>query len=112
MTPSYIYRATVTRVVDGDTVDVLIDLGLHVHVKTRLRLYGINAPEPRGVTAEAGKASTAHMVSLIAEHGRTLVVKTHRDKRGKYGRCLAELLAGDVNLNDCMVRDGHAEVSE
>lgn len=46
-TPYRIYSAMVTRVIDGDTVDCSIDLGFEVSIKTRFRLYGINAPETR-----------------------------------------------------------------
>lgn len=99
----YEYRATILRVVDGDTVHAEVDLGMDIRVRATLRLAGINAPEigtPEGVAAKA----------FLTERIGTgpLVIRTTRDRREKFGRYLATLLIGDLNLNEAMVAAGHA----
>ena len=67
----YYYKAEVTRIVDGDTIDVSIDLGFSVSAKARLRLYGINTPESRTrdkVEKKKGLAATARLQELIAKN--------------------------------------------
>lgn len=104
----YLYRAEILRVIDGDTVDVSIDLGFHVWTKQRLRLMGINAPEKRGQDKASGLAARLHLKSLI-EHWEPIIVATYKDEQGKYGRYLAELLGHDGrSLNAQMVKDGYA----
>ena len=66
----YHYKAKLVRVIDGDTVDVMIDLGFDVWIKKRLRLYGIDAPETRTRNLELkkkGKASTKRLEELLNE---------------------------------------------
>jgi micrococcal nuclease len=107
----YEYPVRITNVVDGDTIDAVIDLGCHVSIKERLRLSGINSPEPRGVTAAAGHAATDHLVQLIddAQDLGPLFIRTEKDSQGKYGRYLATLFSHHgQNLNDQMIADGHA----
>ena len=107
----YEYQMQIVKVVDGDTVDSIVDRRMSVSVKERFRLYGINAPETRGskLTPEqraAGKAATQHLKDLLSAGpvtGRTL-----KDRKGKYGRYLVELFVGDRNLNQQMIEDGHA----
>lgn len=79
----YRYRCQVFNVVDGDTVDCLIDLGLYIQTTARIRLWGINAVErtdPRHVTAQA------FLRFLVI--GKPLTIQTLKDKREKYGRLL------------------------
>ena len=114
----YVRRARIVRLVDGDTVDVDIDLGMSITTRQRLRLFGINTPEVRGPEKVAGHAATQHLADLLVEFKHPgewdIVVRTHKDKKGKFGRYLAELIGdenGDaVNLNERMVADGHAVV--
>lgn len=97
--------------IDGDTVEAEIDLGFHVSFTVTLRLVGINAPETKGAERSRGLAATRSLDSLIADltgGTRELTVRTQKDVTEKYGRYLAVLLAGDVNLNDRMLADGHA----
>jgi len=104
---SYIYDAVVTAVYDGDTVTVDIDLGLHVWVKCeKLRLNRIDAPEVRGASREQGLVSRDWLREQVL--GQQLVVETIKDSKGKYGRYLAELWLGDVNINDTLVSEGLA----
>lgn len=102
----YFYKADLLRVIDGDTIVVRLDLGFSVHAEQTLRLHGINAPEPRGRTAEAGKRSAEHLADLLRLYG-PLRVQTIKG-REKYGRYLAVLYGGERDLNAQMVEDGHA----
>jgi len=109
----YEYAATVRRVIDGDTVDVDIDLGCSIHHHVRVRLYGINAPETHGVkkTSEEYKRGTAATEFLRKQvEGSELVIHTHKDRKGKYGRYLAELWVPgeEKSINSLMVEEGHA----
>lgn len=108
----YEYRATITRVIDGDTVEADVDLGFHTYRSERFRLYGINAPETKGDTREAGRLATQHLIDLLSSHAPTnrVTIQTKRDKQEKYGRYLAVLIANGVNINQRMVEDGHAVV--
>lgn len=100
----YEYRATVIRVVDGDTVWLSVDLGFDVHRNDSFRLAGINAPE---TSTSEGKVAKDWLISLLAP-GTAVTVHTVKDHREKYGRYLATLLLADENLNDLAVKSGHA----
>lgn len=108
----YFYKATVTDVYDGDTVTADLDLGLGVVMrKQKLRLYGINTPELRGAEAEDGKRSRQALMDFIEFAGEPIeiVVRTYKDKTGKFGRWLVELFADGENVNDVMVDYGFAQ---
>tara|TARA_R110002020_G_scaffold449323_1_gene662413 strand:+ start:136 stop:552 length:417 start_codon:yes stop_codon:yes gene_type:complete len=109
----YQYRATVTRVIDGDTVDCDIDLGFSVVLtKQRIRLYGIDTPESRTRDKEEkkyGLLSKAFLQDSIDKAGDSLTIQTHKDGRGKFGRILGQLIDSDGNcINDIMCEVGHA----
>ena len=100
----FTYQAKLLDVIDGDTVDLLIDLGFNVHAKERCRLYGIDAPE---MPSEPGKIAKAYLESLLKD-APVLFVATRkmtrkpREKTDKYGRYLAVLYDGGnaVDLGD------------
>ncbi len=100
------YRATVLRVVDGDTVDLTVDLGFRLTMADRFRLFGIDTPELRTPTYDAGHAACLWLENLITEE--ELVIETHKPSRDKYGRWLATLFLGDVNVNTALIDAGHA----
>lgn len=107
----YKYEATVRRWVDGDTVDVDIDLGFGlIFHNQRIRLYGIDAYESRTRDLdekEKGLAATA-FVNEMAPVGSKVTLITY--KEGKYGRILGEIfIDGDTNLNMLLTEKGHAE---
>ena len=107
----YEYRCKIDRVVDGDTVDVDIDLGFDVVLKSqRVRLFGIDTPESRTSDDEEkvyGKLATEYVVNFL--EGQDVVLKTREyDSKGKFGRILGELWVGDSNLNQCLVDNHHA----
>ena len=111
----YIYAAQVVRVVDGDTVVLNIDLGCGVWLNgEHCRLAGIDAPEKRGEDRAEGFAALHRLQSLIEAEAFRLIVRTYKDRRGKYGRWIVELWTVDgINLNERMVSDGFArEFSE
>jgi micrococcal nuclease len=108
----YHYRAIVQSVYDGDTCTVDIDLGLNAWIHNeKIRLYGINAPELRKDEREKGLKSRDFLRSII--DGKEVVIQTVRDKKGKYGRYLANIWYKDesenwVDVNIFMVESGHA----
>ncbi len=108
----YTYSAKVLRVIDGDTVEADIDLGFHTWRRAeRLRLARIDAPEIRGGSREKGFAAKKWLSELIEGQWlivRTVADKSGRDSRGSFGRYLVELFYEGKNLNDELVKAGHA----
>jgi len=113
----YQYKAKLVKVVDGDTVDALIDCGFSTFKKERIRLYGINTPECRTRDKEEkkrGLAAKARLKELIKENKNEFIVETRIDKKGKFGRLLGTLYrdlvaAEDVDsYNQILVNEGHA----
>ena len=110
----YEYSAEVLRVVDGDTVDVLIDCGFSTFRKERIRLHGIDAPESRTRDKEEkvrGLAAKARLQELIKNTSKKVVIKTKLDKKGKYGRILGVIWdeGKKKNFNKMLVTEGHAK---
>ncbi len=101
------YHAVVDRIIDGDTIDLIIDLGLSTYKKERVRLTGIDAPE---MSTVKGKEVKAWLETLFKECGNACLVDTLQGKREKYGRYLATLyLEGTTeSLNDRMIAQGKA----
>ena len=99
----YTYQAKLIEIIDGDTVDLLIDLGFGVHVRERCRLYGIDAPE---MPTEAGKAAKAYLESLLGAATGELYVATRKmarkpkERTDKYGRYLAVLYDGISSMEE------------
>ena len=92
------YNCTLRRVVDGDTVDVDIDLGFGIWIHNeRVRLYGIDTPESRTRDLEEKKAGlfAKDVVLHYLPEGSKQVLRTHKDKVGKYGRVLGEFVIHD-----------------
>ena len=104
------YRCKRVKVVDGDTIDVDIDLGFGVWLRNqRVRLYGIDTPESRTRDLEEKKYGLAAKEFLTKWTGAgELTIKTHKDERGKFGRILGEIWAFKTNVNDKMVYEHHA----
>ena len=106
----YEYSATIRRWVDGDTVDVTLDLGFDILYNNRIRLLGIDTPESRTRDLEEKKLGLAakDRVKELCPVGSTVTVKTTKDGRGKFGRILGEIYVGDVNVNKLLIEEGHA----
>jgi micrococcal nuclease len=111
----YEYKCKVLKVVDGDTVDVDIDLGFGVWLrKERVRIMGIDTPESRTsdkVEKVFGLAAKARLISLLGEDAilDTQVSKKGEDMKGKFGRILGNFrtVAGE-HCADILVDEGHA----
>ena len=107
----YEYRIKkVVKVVDGDTVDLEIDLGFSLTKKERCRIAGIDTPECRTrnkAEKQYGQAAKLYMTGLL-KNAKELKVRTEKD--GKYGRMLGWIYADDneLSLNEQMVVDGYA----
>lgn len=105
----YYYKIELLKVVDGDTIDVRIDLGFNVWHKCRVRLMGINAPESRTRNLEEkarGLAAKDWLKNILESAQADLEMKSYGV--GKYGRVLGEIYINDVNINLMMVEEGHA----
>ena len=103
----YEYGCTVTRVVDGDTIDVILDLGFSVLHKCRVRLYGIDTPESRTRNKDEkvrGKLAAKFLEDSI-NNGKQVILRSKlKDSKGKYGRVLGEVIVDDININELMVK--------
>lgn len=105
----YEYRAFVRKVYDGDTITCDIDLGFNMIMRNqKLRLVGINTPEVRGESRPEGLKVRDIVRSRISN--KWVVVKTTKDKKGKYGRWLGEIYESDTeeSLNQWLLNEGHA----
>lgn len=107
----YEYRCVVVKVVDGDTVDVDIDLGFGVWMKKqRIRMYGIDTPESRTRDLEEKKYGlmAKEIVKKYVPEGSTQTLITRKDKSGKYGRILGSFKItfeeNETTLNEWMVK--------
>jgi micrococcal nuclease len=101
----------VTKVVDGDTIDVDIDLGFDISFSSRVRLAGIDAPESRTKDLYEKKLGleSKEWLKKTLEHGKTVVIKTEKiNSTEKFGRVLGWLFVDDVNLNLAMIDQGYA----
>jgi len=108
--PLYQYRFELIRVIDGDTIEVMLDLGIETYRRELIRLYGVNTPEKRGATKEAAMAAQAFTTSwLIGTFPFHLDSRSYKP-REKYGRILGVVYRyGDpVSLNDALLKAGHA----
>jgi micrococcal nuclease len=116
----YEYKTKVVKIVDGDTVDVDIDLGFGVWLKKeRVRIMGIDTPESRTrdkVEKKFGLASKARLKSLLGKDPvlKTQVSKKGEDMKGKFGRILGDFTVYDSNVDawrpvtQILVEEGHA----
>jgi micrococcal nuclease len=109
----YQYKVSVVKVVDGDTLDVNIDLGFGMtYKKQRVRMMGIDTPESRTrdkVEKLFGKASKKHLKKLL-ESAESISLISH--DKGKFGRILGEIYIhnddAELNVNQKMIDDCHA----
>ena len=103
----YEYKATVTKVYDGDTITVDFDLGFGIVLKKqKIRLLGINTPEVRGPERADGILSRNALRQRILD--KQVIIRTSKDKKGKYGRWLGEVYVEDENINQWLITEGYA----
>ena len=110
----YEYRAHVLKIVDGDTVDVDIDLGFGVMLKDeRVRIMGIDTPESRtsdDVEKLFGLAAKHRLQELLGDECilKTQINKDGEDMKGKFGRILGDFVAHDGRMvTDILIEEGH-----
>jgi len=111
----YEYRCKIVKIVDGDTVDVDIDLGFGVWMhKERIRLYGIDTPESRTRDLDEKKYGliAKGWIEKFMPLGSMQTLITQKDKSGKFGRILGKFRVNDgsydIILNDWMISNHHA----
>ena len=115
----YIYKAKLERVIDGDTVDALIDLGFDTWVKKRIRYKGIDTWESRTKDLDekklglAAKDRNKELLESVSSKPGYFRLKSHGV--GKYGRVLGEVFVKDIegieyNVNQTLIDEGHAYV--
>ena len=108
------YRCKLRRVVDGDTVDVDIDLGFGIwQMKERVRIMGIDTPESRTrnkIEKKFGLAAKAKLKSLLGPKPvlQTTISKKGEDMKGKFGRVLGDFLVDGKKVTEIMCKTGHA----
>lgn len=103
------YRAKLIKVIDGDTIDVMVDLGFGIFTKQRLRLAGINTPESRTSNEEEKKKGLLAKKRLSELLQNDIIIKTTNDKQEKYGRLLATIFVNDKNINEQLITEGFAD---
>ena len=117
----YIYRGKLERVVDGDTIDALIDVGFDIWIKKRIRYSGIDTWESRTRDLEEkakgleAKARNKELLLEISSKSGYFRLKSYGV--GKYGRVLGEIFIEDkdgkqYNINQTLISEGHAYVYE
>ena len=117
----YIYRAKLDRVVDGDTIDAMIDVGFDIWVKKRIRYKGIDTWESRTRDLEEkakgleAKARNKELLMEVSSKSGYFRLKSYGV--GKYGRVLGEIFIMDkddnqININNKLIEEGHAYVYE
>lgn len=109
----WVYRATWVKVVDGDTLDLHVDMGMRIYKTERVRLLGVNAREMRGSERAQGAVDKAWVARWLADRTTPEAelefrVETQLDERDKYGRLLARVWSVTTGecLNDAMVAQG------
>jgi len=113
----YTYNIKLDRVVDGDTIDAIIDLGFDVSIKKRVRFLGVDTPESRtrDLEEKARGLAAKERVKELLEGANTIQLNSHGV--GKYGRCLGELHIDIVDgqekmtlesVNELLIKEGHA----
>lgn len=108
MTPDYKYKAYVERVLDGDSADMVVDLGFKISIRERIRFFGIDTPETRSSDLdEKHKGLEAKKYVKEAIEGKWVMLET--SKQGKFGRYLGTIFIEDRNLNKELIEKGLAK---
>ena len=100
----YTYRGKIVKIIDGDTIDVIIDLGFEVQKRVRCRLDSVDAP---AITTPEGKKAKEFLVEKLPINETVTVVSNKYDK---YGRSVAMVYYNDVNINQLLLDNNHAVV--
>ena len=107
------YDCVVTRVVDGDTLDVEVDLGFDIVTSQRIRLLGVDTPETYRPSCEAERAHGEDAKRFVADacFGKPCKLVTDRDRKGKYGRYLGVVFppGSEESINDLLRANGFSK---
>lgn len=98
----------VFSVIDGDTVDIRLDLGFNIMIRARIRLLGVQAPEIKGTSKAKGLAAKQWLEGALQRNMATLKVITTKVDDDKYGRILGTFVCAKGNINQALVLEGHA----
>jgi len=111
MKQEYVFNAVVDRVVDGDTFDLVLDLGFGICVKERVRLFGFNAYES---SLRDGQNQEEKQKGIEAKNfckkkleGRKVVLHSQEFKKGKYGRILGTVYLDGENFTNTLKKKGY-----
>jgi micrococcal nuclease len=107
----YIYKAKVVNVVDGDTVDMQVDLGFYTFVKERFRLARIDTPELNSAVPEERDKAKQAKEYMMQYLDKNVIIKSF--KKDKYGRFLAEIytdINDPISVNDTLIQKGLATI--
>jgi len=108
----FCYRATVVRVVDGDTIRLDIDLGFDIILNNQsVRLYRVDTPEcrTRDLKEKAAGLLAKSVVKGLVDQGSKVVIKTSLDTKGKFGRILGTIITDEgVNINEHLIDNNYA----
>jgi len=101
----------IKRIYDGDTITAVIDLGFGVYKTEKLRFSFIDAPELRGEERPQGLKSRdwlRNRIQKAVEAEQEIIIRTTKDRKGKYGRYLAEVFIEGKSINTEMIEEGFA----
>ena len=101
----------VTKVVDGDTIDVTLDMGFDILYQQRVRLFGIDTPESRTRDKEEKKYGllSKYFLKDALSNGKKITIKTYKgDETGKFGRILGDVWIDGKSINQTMCDKGYA----
>ena len=106
----YEYSCRVNRVIDGDSVDVCIDLGFDISFTSSVRLYGIDTPESRTRDLDEKKCGllAKKFLEEAVKNGKNIIIRTQKDEKGKFGRVLGSLIIDGANINHKMIEENLA----
>jgi len=102
----YEYSCKVDRVVDGDTIDVVLDLGFDILYRCRVRLYGIDTPESRTRNKDEkvrGKLAGSFLQDAVDKGNKVIIETKLKDSKGKFGRVLGNVIVDGKNINQLMI---------
>jgi len=107
----YWYKAEMVRIIDGDTIVVDLDKGFGDWSKdVHVRLFGIDAPEMRGDSREAGEAAKQRITELLPPKGGMVAIKSEKDKTDSWDRVLADVYTmNGIHINQILLAEGFAE---
>lgn len=104
----YEYRATLRRVIDGDTIEVTLDHGCRLLSQQTIRFRGVNTPERKGATRAAGDAARAYVLERLPRADWALVIKTHlaKSEEDSFRRLLGDVFVDGVLINHELIERG------